>query len=56
MVTQIFDPKPEGRPVGIDLRLKRELAVQRPCNLAVFFGKLPSMGAELDDKLPSNSS
>ena len=52
MFTQIFDPKPEG----IDLRLKRELAVQRACNLAVFSGKLPSMQAEIDDKLPSNSS
>jgi hypothetical protein len=26
------------------------------CQLAVFSGKLPSMGEEIDDKLPSNSS
>jgi hypothetical protein len=28
----------------------------RACQLAVFSGKLPSMEAEIDDKLPSNSS
>jgi hypothetical protein len=26
------------------------------CQLAVFLGKLPSMEAEIDDKLPPNSS
>ena len=36
--------------MGIDLRLKRELAVQRACNLAVFSGKLPSMEAEIDEQ------
>jgi len=28
----------------------------RACQLAVFSGKLPSMEAEIDDKMPSNSS
>jgi hypothetical protein len=28
----------------------------RTCQLAVFFGRLLSMEAEIDDKLPSNSS
>jgi ferredoxin len=28
----------------------------KTCHLAVFSGKLPSMEAELDDKLPYNSS
>ena len=32
------------------------LASHKACQLAVFFGKLPSMEAEIDDKLRSNSS
>jgi hypothetical protein len=31
------------------------LSVERACQLAVFSGRLPSMPAEIDDKLPSNS-
>src|SRR5262249_22780477 len=43
----------ERTPVGIrpGFMLRREA-----CQLAVFSGKLPSMEAEIDDKLPSNSS
>jgi len=38
----------------IDLRFKREFYTVQACQLAVFFGTLPSMEQEIDDKLPYN--
>jgi hypothetical protein len=42
--------------MGIDLRFKREFYTVQACQLAVFFGILPPVEQEIDDKLLSNFS